>query len=82
MKRKFSDEDLRELLAYIASNPAFPFPELTPEEREQLIADVMEELDDLEKSQTPNRQEPRLLISQLKDKAHEIKAKQRLIVRD
>jgi antitoxin component of RelBE/YafQ-DinJ toxin-antitoxin module len=41
---KFSDEDLKELAKYIASNPAIPFPELTDKQRERIIKEVKEQL--------------------------------------
>lgn len=63
MKRKFSDEDLRELLAYIASDPAFPFPELPPKEREKLIKDVIEEMSYLERENISKGLKPKLIIN-------------------
>lgn len=45
---KYSKEDLRALLEYIASKPAILFPNLTKTEREKLIKDVMEQAAELE----------------------------------
>lgn len=61
-KQKFSDEDLKELLAYIASNPAIPFPTLSKEEREELIQKVLEQLDEIEKAY----RNPKLIIDIIK----------------
>lgn len=54
-KRRFSDEDLRELLTYIASKPAILFPNLTEDEKAKLISDVLDQLADSEMVEKSDR---------------------------
>jgi antitoxin component of RelBE/YafQ-DinJ toxin-antitoxin module len=66
--RHFSDEDLRELLEYIASNPAIPFPTLTTKEREDLVRDVLDQYDEMYKNEfEPKKPDAELVIKAMVD---------------
>lgn len=62
----FSFDDLRALVEYIASDPAIPFPELTPEEIDALKLRVMDEWDEAEQAASQEgeieKSQPRLIV--------------------
>lgn len=60
--RHFSDEDLKALLGYIASNPAILFPTLTKKERENLIRDVLDQYDAMSKAEDPKTPDANLIV--------------------
>lgn len=64
-RHRYSEEDLKELLAYIASDPAIPFPSLSKKEREELIREVQEQLSEMKKSYM----NPELVIDIIKSKS-------------
>lgn len=66
---KYSKEDLRALLEYISSNPAIPFPNLTKKEREELIKDVLNQLEELKEKEL----NPKLVIDVMKSTAINLK---------
>lgn len=65
--RHFSDEDLRALLGYIASNPAILFPTLTRKERESLIQDVLDQYDEMHNMEFESHKDnPALVVKSTK----------------